>query len=165
MLAVKAGVLSLISAAVLCGILQTMMPDGIGKNILRMLCGVFLLLTVLEPVTKIQIPDLEDYLSEFQSSAEAVSAMGEEMALTERQQLIKLGLEAYILDKAADMDPIPQVQIRVDLQGQPTHIRIQGDLTRDNRARLEQIIKDDLGIPKEDQQWISAETSGPRQTP
>jgi hypothetical protein len=63
------------------------------------------------------------------------------------------------------MDPVPQVQIRVDLQGQPTHIRIQGDLTRDDRARLEQIIEADLGIPKEDQQWISAATSGPRQTP
>lgn len=160
MLAVKAEVLSLVSAAVLCGILQSMMPGGTGKNILRMMCGVFLLLTVLEPVTSIRFPDLSEYLSGFEDAGEAVSAMGEEMALTERQQLIKLGLEAYILDKAAGMDPMPQVDVRVDDQGRPTAIRIRGALSREDQSVLEQIITADLGIPKEEQEWISAPASG-----
>ena len=92
---------SLIAASMISALLQALMPAGGRKQILRIICAVFLLLTLLTPLSGVQLPDFSDYLAGFQSEGEAAAALGQEMALTERQELIILGLQSYILDKAA----------------------------------------------------------------
>ena len=144
---------SLIAASVICGILQSVMPDGSRKQVLRIICGVFLLLTLLMPLSDFRMPDFSDYLAGFQSEGEAAAAMGQEMALTERQELIIHGLESYILDKAAAIGLTPEVTVTVDPEGVPTGVRIEGSYTKAQQTALQTMLTDDLGIAKENQQW------------
>ena len=146
-------VISLIAVSLICGVLQSIMPAGSRKQILRILCGVFLLLTLLTPLSDIRMPDLTDYLSSFRAEGEAAAVMGQEMALTERQELIKLGLEAYILEKAEALGVTPKIIVAVDPEGRPTAIIVEGSFTREQECALGTVITNDLGIAEEDQQW------------
>lgn len=147
--------LSLITASLICGILQSVIPAGSRKRILGIICGVFLLLILLTPLSDIQLPDLQDYLSRFQTEGEAAAAMGQKMALTERQELIILGLRSYILDKAAALGFDPEVNVTLDPEGVPTAVSLEGSFTPSQQEALQAILTNDLGIAKEDQQWMN----------
>lgn len=151
---------SLIAASMICAVLQALMPAGGRKQILRIICGVFLLLTLLTPLSGVRLPDLSDYLAGFRSEGEAAAAVGQEMALTERQELIILGLQSYILDKAAALGFEPEVSITLDPEGVPTAVTLEGSFTPSQQEALRAVLQDDLGIAKEDQQWMSRTQPG-----
>lgn len=146
-------VVTLTVIALISSILLSLFPEGSARTMVRLVCGVILTVTALSPVSDIQIPDFEDFLSEYMDSGQSVAAMGEAMAEEERLGLIKLGLEAYILDKAAAIgcETVPDIQLNKN--GNPIAILISGDVSEYQRQQLQLVITNDLGIPKEDQQW------------
>lgn len=146
-------VVSLTAAALISGILLSLFPEGTMRTLLRLVCGTVLAVTALAPLTDLKLPDLDSVMQDYLPEGQAASDLGEDMARAERQELIKLGLEAYILDKAeaAGCQVLPTVTL--DGEGNPVSVILTGEVTTSQRQQLEEVITKDLGIPKEDQQW------------
>lgn len=147
-------VVSLTAAALVSGILLSMFPKGVIRWLIQLVCGVFLTITALSPLTDVAIPDFSERIPDYRSRGEALSCMGENLAREETRVRIKQILEAYILDKAATAQAEITAEISVSDDGIPESVILTGTFSGDARQQLEAVITNDLGIPKENQQWI-----------
>jgi len=146
-------VITLTCAALVCGLVPSLLKDGAVKSIVRLVCGVFLTVTALAPLTNLGFPDLDIWDSGYMEAGQAAAASGAELALDEKSAFIKAGLEAYILDKAEALGEDIAVHIFLNAEGVPLSIQIRGQVSQENRQILTDVIERDLGIPKEKQQW------------
>lgn len=147
-------VLSLTAAAVLCSLMLTLARGGAGRELVRTVCGVILAVTALSPLKTLKIPDFQDYFEDFAVQGDALSAMGVNMAAGAASADITRALNAYILDKAAALGARIHCEIQLNGQGYPTGAAIYGEVTSGQRQALSRILRDELGIAKENQQWI-----------
>ena len=154
-------VLSLTAAALLSGILLSCVPEGSGRKILRLACGILLTVTALKPLGQLRLPDLDALTGEYRQQAEAAAAMGQEMARLEAHEGIRKALEAYILDKAAELGMDVTPEIFLDESGIPVSIRLEGEISSELRQKMQTIITNDLGIPGEAQEWITRKENRP----
>jgi len=148
-------VLQLIAAALLCGIVTGLVNKGHLKEIVKIICGIFLSITALQPMVGMDMSFLTDYIDQFSDvTAEAV-ASGEEFARDSTGEIIKAECEAYILDKAAELNTQITVTVKLSKDNPPIPVSVQisGAVTPYIRLRLEEIIQQDLGITKENQIW------------
>lgn len=149
--------LSVIGAAILCGIVNSL----IGKKsahaaIIKLISGLCMTFTVISPLLKVQMNDYSDYFNSFADDAEKVVASGEEIAAKELRAIIKGRTEAYILDKAASLGLDVEVEVTLsnDIPPLPCAVTISGSASPYSKNALAQYIANDLGIPKEDQIWM-----------
>lgn len=149
-----AWVVRLTAAAMVCGILCALAGEGTRRELLRTVCGVVLAVTALQPLTKVSLPDFQAVTREYLDQGREAAALGEDWAEEERRSCIKLGLETYILDKAALLGAQVEVSVRLDGEGLPVSAEIRGDISASDRRALEDVMADTLGIPREDQIWI-----------
>lgn len=153
---IKNYLISVISAAMISGIAISIAgkKSTIGA-ITKLLTGLFLVITVISPWTKLRFNDLSAFYSEFSMEAAGVVAEGEAAAQHEITSIIKGQVEAYILDKASSLNLNIEVQVTMsDTQPPaPISVTIKGTVAPYGKQRLEQIICDDLGIAKENQLW------------
>ena len=148
-------VLQLTIAALSCGIINVLVKESSFRDIIKFICGLFLAMTALRPLTRIDLALLDDWSHQYsENAAEAVSA-GENFARDATADIIKAECEAYILDKAAELET--QVTVTVTLSDDsppiPVAVFISGKVTPYVRLRLEEMIQQDLGITKENQLW------------
>ena len=146
-------VLSLIAAARIAGILQSFVKEGSCARVLRLLCGLFLMVTALKPLKDLQIPTLDDWTASWNAEAAAAVREGEERYASEYSAVIIKQLEAYILDKAAQLGLSVQVQLTLTADHLPERVLLTGQATQQQKQAMESVIESDLGIPKEKQQW------------
>lgn len=146
-------VLSVIAAALISGIVLSFLPEGPARQILRLLCGVFLAATALMPLSRISCPDLSGMVSDYYSDGLKEAQAGAQMARKETHERIKAETEAYIRNKAGQLgaDIRPEVQLGED--GQPVGVQIDGTADKSQKQVLENWIKQTLGITKEKQIW------------
>lgn len=148
-------VISVTAAAFLCGILAGLFRNSASKDILRLLCGLFLAIVAIRPIVRLDFAALEEYTFPYGTEAESTAAMGENMARKAMADIIKAESEAYILDKADSLNTSLCVEISVSEDGKPipVYAEIRGEVSPYARAQLEEILLTDLGIAKENQQW------------
>ena len=149
--------LSVIAAAILCGIVNTIIgKKGAYFAIVRLICGLFMALTVISPLVKIQLNDLTDYVNGLSWQANTAVANGEAMALDEMGAIIKAQTEAYILDKAVSMELDIDVEVTLssEMPPIPCTVTVKGAVSPYAKEVLRKYIANDLGIPEEDQLWI-----------
>lgn len=146
-------VLSVITAALISGIVLSFFPEGPARQILRLLCGVFLAATALMPLSGISCPDLTGIVSDYYSEGLKEAQAGAQMARKETHERIKAETEAYIRNKAGQLgaDIRPEVQLGED--GQPVGVRLDGTADKSQKQVLENWIVQTLGITKEKQIW------------
>ncbi len=147
--------LNVVAAAFICGILSGLFPEGSGKKLLRLVCGVFLTIVVLRPVVGLNPDFLTDSLLSLQSDGSRFTAQGEEMTDQALRERIKQQAEAYILDKAAELNASIQAEVELSQQSPlvPLSVTISGTVSPYARTQLEQMLLADLGIAKENQVW------------
>lgn len=149
--------ISITAAAVLCACVRSIAGDkGTAARIVKLICGLFLAFTVIQPVAEVKITDLVIFTADIQAEADAAVSTGEDFARESMAGIIKSETEAYILDKAQAFRAAIQVEVTVsdDIQPVPQEVRITGSVSPYVRAQLQSIIENDLGITKEDQIWI-----------
>ena len=148
-------IFTVIAAALLCGVLSSIFHQGKSKDLLRILCGIFLAFTVLKPITGADLSKLLEESLFFESDAEQTAALGENMAHQAMTELIKEKSQAYILDKAAELDASITAEVTVSEEEtpKPLSVVISGQVSPYNRKKLESILETDLGIAKENQVW------------
>lgn len=149
-------VISVAAAAILCGILKSILP---GKDtmagVLRLITGIFLAFTVIKPLAQVELGDLPVLSSDYLSDAQAASSDGEKIAADAMADIIKHQAEAYILDKAQSLNLSLTVTVTVsdDPLPTPVGVRLSGAVSPYAKSCLERVIEEDLGIAKENQIW------------
>lgn len=149
-------VYSVIGGAVICGILISLAPKGQCEGLIKFLCGLFLTVSLLQPLTNLDFNNLfsNPTITEWEEG-EAVAAMGEDFSRQLLAQRIKQDAEEYIWDKATALGASLTAEITLSQEDipVPVAVTISGAIEEPTKKRLEQIITDDLGISKENQLW------------
>ena len=153
---VRQYITSVTAAALICAIAAGLVPKGTARELVRLLCGIVLAVTVIRPLAGWDYTQLPDITSLPLREAEAAAAAGEKMAKQSAAQFIKEESEAYILDKAAGMDAKLTVEVTVSDSGTPVPVaaKLSGAVSPVVRQQLEGILQTDLGITRENQTWI-----------
>ena len=148
-------VISVTAAAFLCGILLSLLPKGSAREFVKLGCGFLLALTVLRPLSRLEIRDLTDLGIWFSGDAEQASALGECYSQKQLRSIIKEETQAYILNKAEALGAELSVEVTLSPDAVPVPVAAQltGTVSPYARSRLENILHDDLGIAKENQLW------------
>jgi len=156
----KEYVLEILTVSLCCRILQQILPEHGGEELLHLVSGVLLTVVLLQPLTKLRLNDFLDLQQYLPESPDYLLAAGKETADVVKRQYINDRYEAYILDKAKAMgaDILPEIQI--DSSGIPVAAQIQGCMDPQIQNQLEKILITDMGITKENQQWTGNPENG-----
>ena len=149
----RAYVLGVAAASMLCGVLIRL-PRSSSAAIVRMLCGIFLTIVLIQPLAGKKDRLWEAALPDVGEEAEEIISEGRASAEDIRKEFIKERLEAYILSRAGEIGADIQADITLGKNCLPTHIRVMGSISPIYRSKLTQIIASELGIPREQQEWI-----------
>ena len=149
-------ILSVVCAAVLAGILCALIPGtGMIQSLLRFLTGVYLIITMIQPLIRFDFTWLEELVMPEASVWSNPAEEGEKIAREEAAERIEAELTAYILDKASALGGELHVDIR--FSDDPVPVPLEADLTGSisshGKASLIQVLEHDLGIVKENQRW------------
>ena len=156
--AVRRYLFSLCAAALLCSLVRALVPKGRMKSICSLLCGVFLAMTALSGLAGWQLTDVAEELTKMRIAAEEARTgveIGNREALS---AIIKSKTEAYIWDKAQELDLSVSIEVMVEADGSypyPSGVQITGAFTPQQRKTLEAYIEENLAIGKERQIWTN----------
>ena len=145
---------SLTAVSLICAAILLLSGKGSGREVIRMVCGVFLAVTALAPLRSVELTDWEIYLEDPAARGQQESAYGAEMAEDAIRQSISARLEAYILDKAKALGENITCSVSLGQDRYPNSVTVWGDISEENRQHLSDWITEVLGIAKENQQWI-----------
>ena len=153
--AVKHYLLAVTAAGLLCGIAGAMLGEksAVGR-IGRTVTGAVLALVMLGPLTGLRLGSLPDRIGDFAASGTAAAEIGSRAAAAASAEVLKTGLEAYILDKAADLHANLRVEVTIGEDHLPTAVTLSGEASPYARRQIQAMIANDLGISKENQKWI-----------
>ena len=146
------------AAAILCAILKSLLgKEGTPAAMGKLLCGVFLAVTVLHPLTALRMGSLQVFSQDIAWKASQAVAQGESDAAQALRAGIKQRVEAYILDKAASLgaELTVEVTLTLDTPPAPGGARLEGKVSPYARTQLAELMTKELGIPKEAQQWLT----------
>lgn len=154
---IRTYLLSVVSAAIICALVMGIVGNKSSHStVVKLLTGLFLSITVISPLTDLTIGDMTGYFSGLQAYASNLTSEGLMIANTATASIIIDQTEAYILDKAtslgADLDV--KVSLTNDAPPVPKSVIISGTIAPYTKKQLEEIIANDLAIPKEKQSWI-----------
>lgn len=150
-------ILRVISAALICAIITAILgKKGTNGRIGAMLSSIFLAITMLSPVSGLDLSDWISWMNDFETQSESFTEEGEQMARNSMSEIIKQHTEAYILDKAVSYGAEVTADITIG-EGElpvPVAVDIHGGISPAGKAAVSRIIEEELGIPKEEQRWI-----------
>lgn len=152
----KQYLLAVTAAAILCAIVNGLMGEkGTLGAAVRLLTGIFMILTLASPLVRLRLDGLEEITSDISGCADAITASGENSAREAMAEIIKSRTEAYILDKAESLDVRLSVQVELDEGSPPAPkaVRLNGNVSPYAKGVLSDMITRDLGIAPEDQIW------------
>ncbi len=141
-------VLRLFCGCLVCALVQAICD----RQIVKLLCGVYLAGLVLSPVADFDWKNLD--ISDIRREAETAVEAGQAQAADAFAAGIKERAEAYILDEAAALGLTVSAEVTVEA-GLPAAVEVTGALGPGDRERLSGVIARNLGIGKEAQTWIS----------
>ena len=153
---VKTYLLSIVAAAVVCGIITRLVGEkGTQGAMVKLIAGLFLAFTVIRPVADIRLDTLTDFTDLYTDAGVQAAAEGERMTKDALRSSIKAQTEAYILDKAAGLDLNLEVEVTVsqDEIPVPNAVRLSGKASPYAKSRLQEIITQEIGVDKENQLW------------
>ena len=147
--------LSLVTCCLCCGILQQMISDTKVKTPIRMICTVMILLSLVSPLTEIDLHTALKPPELSRSQGKLYIEEGTRIAQEATAARIEAVCRAYILEKAAALGcGLDEVSIALNEELLPASAGLRGRGKSGAREQLQEILMKDLGIPKEQQAWI-----------
>ena len=161
--AIRDYLFSIIGGAMVCGAVLNLTPEGKFRQISKFLCGLFLTISLLHPLSEMDLSRIASTWQLPDASAEDISAMAQDYSRSRLAEGIKREAEEYILDKAAGLDTLLTVEVRLSQDDIPipTEVILSGSPDPAVKRQLETLIAQDLGIAKENQIWIQASSPAP----
>ncbi len=156
MAAVGEYLLRVCGAAVLCAVISGFMDKkGMLGAAVKLLTGIFMVVTLMGPLVNIRLTAVENVFLDFEQEADDLAASGENSARETMMTIIKDRTEAYILDKANALGASLTVEVTLNTDDIPTPkgVHLMGNISPYAKKRLTDIIQTDLGIFAEAQTW------------
>lgn len=153
---VREYLLRIISAALITAVLCTIAGNkSTTGRLLRLIGGIFLSITMIQPLIKFDWSVLTAFVEDYTLDAEVSAFQGEAMAQDEYRSIIKAQTEAYILDKAHayGLDLDVEVSLSEEDLPVPDEVHIRGAASPYARSALTRMLETDLGIGRECQTW------------
>ena len=154
----RSWIISLTGAGMLTAAANALTPKGKVKNIVRLLCGVVMGLTLLKPFVGFDFTTLSGSLAKYRAESDGINTA----ILETNDRLAALIIEgrcrAYILDKAQEygLDTV-EVTVVVKRGDEGTWYPYETNLTvngqEQNKVRLSEAIESELGISRDRQHW------------
>ncbi len=151
-------ILGVFAAALLCGIAAELMgKKGLSAGMVRLICGVFLTLTVAAPLGKLNLSSLPELAGSIQWDAADAAEEGKNLAQQQYREVITQRTQTYILDKAESLGLTLQVTVRLsDTElAVPESVSLQGNASPYARKTLSRWLAEELGLDTEAQEWIA----------
>ena len=156
--AIREYLLGVVGAALICTVITALAgKSGTLSAMIKILTGVFMTLTLVSPLMRIQIPETDAVFDDFTLQAEMITENAKNSSKSQLSEIIKSKSEAYILDKGEQMGAEITVQVTLDQSDlpQPAAVLISGRISPYAKKKLSSIIEEDLGICTEAQTWSS----------
>ena len=157
MTAASEWVRAIAGASMLCAAALVLTPKGNVKDVLRLLCGIVLLLTVIKPLAGFDPARLSLDMADYREHAAEIAGDAQETQNALDRRFIERQLAAYILDKAKALgltDVTAEVRVKWGEDcWYPYAVCLTGQPPQREKTLLENTIEYDLGIPKERQCW------------
>jgi len=150
-------VIKLFAASLICGaVVQLLGSKGSMGSLIRLIAGLFMAVTVISPWAQVRISHISNYFDDVSSGSEQIAMAGEQQARDMLVSIIKERTQAYILDKANSYGAELAVEVSVEGSDTPTPcaVKISGSISPAGKKALSNMIKQELGIPLEEQTWI-----------
>ena len=142
--------LGVVSCALLVSFCEQLTPSGALKKLVRFTGGLLLILSILQPVTHLDVPPLE--LNDYREAMAQVRLSLE----NERERALADGIAArtgaYIEDKATRLGLSVRAVVETENAGD-TPLPVSVTLYGEENAALADYIETQLGIAKEKQVW------------
>ena len=152
----KSYVFRIITAGVICTITFSLFQknETIGK-LLKMISGLFMLITILMPLSKIDANIITYIDPTIHRDASVFVQSGCFQAQESLRSIITERCQTYIVEKASSMGVSvdAEVSLNDDTYPSPCAVRVLGAVSPYTKQQLQTIISQDLGIPKEQQIW------------
>lgn len=153
---VKNYILSIVGAAIVCGVVKSLINEKTATGqMIKLLCGILITITVIRPLVNISFGTVTGYLDSLSVSGNLYVENGKTLAQNEMSAIIKEQTEAYILDKANRMGLEIGVEVELDADNNtcPCGVTISGAVSPYAREMIGAYIEENLGIAKEHLKW------------
>lgn len=154
--AIREYLIGVVAAALLCGVITTLIgTKGTVGVAVKLVSGLLMLLAVVRPWTSITFDGLFGWAENIRADGSGIVLSGESMAEDAYRASIKQQLEAYILDEAQalDCDLTVEVILSDDEIPVPKQVRLAGEISPYARQTLTNLMVQQLGIEREDMIW------------
>ena len=152
---IKEYLLGVIAAAILCAIVtQLVSKESLPGAAMKLICGVFMLLALVSPVTQIRVWPSHIF-SDLSLQADLITTAASESSQESIAQIIKEQTQAYILDKASSQGVSLSVSVTLSDSEipKPIGVTLTGSVSPYTKKVLSETIEKDLGIAAEAQIW------------
>ena len=152
----KTYILSVLSASLICGIIESLInKDSVIGKITRLLSRMLIVISLITPIANISFSDISEYIDSVYANGEGYAEEGENIARDQTAEIIIPRLEAYILDKATQLQCDISVEIFLSDESvpKPTEVEISGNVSPYAKEVLCSYIEGTLGIAREKQRW------------
>lgn len=147
-------------AALICAAAMALTPRGKVKNVLKLICGIVLIMAMISPFLGKELPNMSMDLSEYRKKADEIIGQAQEKENGLSRTIIEDEMETYILDKAKSLNvqlESAEVSVKWGDEGcwYPYEVRVTADIPQRERNQLSSNIEAELGVPNERQYWSS----------
>lgn len=149
----RAYLLRLLWAAMVCGIVNRTAKGSVCAPVIRLLCGVFLTVVLVQPLCGLSFEEPLRWTEDLNALGAEIVAQGSREAQAQKAAVIKTRLEAYIVEKADQAGASVSADITLDGDGFPQAVTVTGALSPAAKGRLKRMLTQELGIPEVRQQW------------
>lgn len=145
---------SVIVCVLSCGILTQIVSESKRKEIMRLICGILLSISLFRPLTRIDFREFLNLSGESWDGAESFVMEGERIAAQAQEDSIRAACETYILNKASALGADVKAYVSLTDAGIPGFVELSGQVEPRIQQQLQTVLTMELGIPKENQKWI-----------
>lgn len=147
-----------LASAVACSIA----PENTVKTVLNILSSVILMLIILKPMTSLDMSQYASSLAKYREMEQQLTVDAEDMQERLNRLVIEKEYEAYIKDKATEMNiELAEINIKLewDTHGywMPVAVEIGYTNKQDEISKMIDLIEVQLGLPEEKQHWYLKE--------
>lgn len=146
-------VISVIASALICSIITRITQNSGCREAVRVLCGVFLTIVLLQPISGLREMELSAYFDSWEQQAQVVADNGTAAAKDMKAAIIKQEMEAYIINKAAEENAVVEAEVTLGDDFLPASVQLTGVVSPSVKQKLTQLLTAELGIPGEYQKW------------
>ena len=148
------------AAALVVSVLMSLAGHGSMRALVKLVAGVFMALTLISPLMKLEFPDINTWMHALETDGYAAAQAGAGLAEDARRTIIKERTQAYILDKAARYGAALEVDVTVNKNGIPDAVTLTGSISPYAKAAISRELSAELGMEEEMQRWISTASVG-----